>query len=260
MGILNATPDSFYEGSRVVAVSEAFKRAQQMLAEGADILDIGGYSSRPGAGHISEKEELERVLPLVLELRKHFPEAVISIDTFRAKVAYEAIKAGADIINDITAGAGDSQMWNRVADVSVPYIAMHMRGTPQTMQSLTDYRDLSAELFAYFARLKHQLFGLGISDLIIDPGFGFAKERLDNFHLLSELEGFHLLDLPLLVGVSRKSMIYKTLGISPAEALNGTVALQTVAWAKGAHILRVHDVRPAVEALHLLSLLERRRA
>lgn len=257
MGIINTTPDSFYDGGENLAVESAVKTAGKMLNEGATFLDIGGYSSRPGADDISVQEESARVIPVIQAILKEFPEALISIDTFRASVAKQAVEAGAAMINDISGGHLDEQMLSTVAQLQVPYIMMHMRGTPQTMKSLTDYEDLLVDIKDYFARRLHSAKALGINDVIIDPGFGFAKTVEQNFKLLNELAGLQLLELPILAGVSRKSMIYKTLGTSAKEALNGTTALNMVALNGGANILRVHDVAPAVECVKLHQALNK---
>ena len=256
MGILNITPDSFYEGSRNMTFDSLLNKAEIMLKEGATFLDIGGYSSRPGAIDISIDEELKRVIPAVELLLKHFPESLISIDTFRAEVASQSIDAGAAIINDISAGNLDENMMGVISKHQVPYIMMHMRGTPQNMKDLNEYEDLTQELLFYFSEKIKAARSLGINDIIIDPGFGFSKNVAQNFELLSHLELFKILELPILAGLSRKSTIYKTLGCGPEEALNGTSVLNTIAIAKGAHILRVHDVKEAVEVVKLTSQLK----
>ncbi len=253
MGILNVTPDSFYDGGRFFQnESLLLRQAEAMLTEGATFIDIGGYSSRPGAEEVSEEEEKQRVMKTVVTLAKHFPEALLSVDTFRASVAREAVEAGASMINDITGGAGDEAMVRTVAELSVPYVLMHMRGTPQTMQSLTEYDDLVVTLIDYFQQRLNTLQAYGVKDVIIDPGFGFAKTIDQNFTLLSHLGAFRELGAPILAGLSRKLTIYRTLGVDPSEALNGTTVLNTVALLKGASILRVHDVREAVEAVQLV--------
>ncbi|MFD2246481.1 dihydropteroate synthase [Pontibacter ruber] len=251
MGILNVTPDSFYAGSRLSSVSEAVQKAEAMLAEGADILDIGGYSTRPGAAEVSEQEELDRVVPAVEAIMQAFPEAILSVDTFRAKVAEAAINAGASIINDISAGNLDEAMYEMVARLQVPYILMHMRGTPQTMNTLTDYEDVVLDVLDELQKQVAILTQLGVKDIILDPGFGFAKTIDQNFQLLNRLEELRILELPLLVGVSRKSMTYKYLGINQSEALAGTIALNTIALMKGAAILRVHDVKETKQTVQL---------
>lgn len=250
MGILNTTPDSFYAGSRI-GKDALLGRAAQMFDEGADILDIGGYSTRPGASEVSIEEELDRVVPAIALLRSHWPQAVLSVDTFRSAVARAAVQAGADIVNDIGGGQLDPDMFGTVADLQVPYILMHSKGTPQTMTSLTQYDDIVDDLIRFFAEKMMVLAQAGVSDVIIDPGFGFAKTIEQNYHLLAHLRRFEVLERPLLVGLSRKSMIWKRLGINPEEALNGTTALHVLALERGATLLRVHDVRPAVEAVKL---------
>ena len=255
-GILNITPDSFFEDSRIQTESDLIARAGKMIKEGASILDIGGQSSRPGAEIIGKEEELKRVIPAIQLVKKHFSECFISIDTFYAEVAEIAVLAGADIVNDISAGNNDDAMIDTVAKLKVPYIAMHMRGTPKTMSEQTVYKDLIVELLDYFREKIESCDKAGITDLIIDPGFGFAKNTDQNFELLNNLNAFHILDKPLLVGISRKSMIYKTLGVSPEEALNGTTVLNTIAIQKGASILRVHDVKEAMECIRLSNMLQ----
>lgn len=256
MGIINVTPDSFFSGSRKQAHDEIVKAGEKMLSEGATFLDVGGYSSRPGAEDISVEEELARVLEPIRVLKKAFPGAIISIDSFRSEVAEKAIAEGATIINDISAGHLDERMLSTVAKLKVPYIAMHMRGTPQTMKELTDYEDILLEVLNYFSKVLNHCNELGIKDVIIDPGFGFAKESTQSFQLLKNLECFHSLERPLLVGVSRKSMIYRTLDLTSDEALNGTTVLNTLALFKGAGILRVHDVKEAVQTIKLLEKLK----
>lgn len=253
MGIINATPDSFYNNSRKIYVDDALIQVEQMLAEGADILDIGGYSSRPGAEHIKVQEELNRVLPIIEKIKEEYPQTIISIDTFRSEVAREAILKGADIVNDISGGTLDKKMYDIVYQLGVPYIMMHMRGNPQTMTELTDYPNgVTHEVIKYFSEKKAEFIQSGDNDLIIDPGFGFAKTLEQNYELLNNLELLQSLQLPILVGVSRKSMINKVLGITPQEALNGTSVINTIALSKKANILRVHDVKPAVECVKLL--------
>lgn len=256
MGIINCTPDSFYAGSRNASESSVLRSAEEMLKEGADFLDVGGYSSRPGADDISVEEELQRVIPAIELILRNFPEALISVDTFRSRVAEEGINAGAAIINDISAGNLDRQMMQLIARHQVPYIMMHMRGTPQTMKDLNKYDDLAGELLFYFSERISAARALGVNDIIVDPGFGFSKNIEQNFELLSKLEMFKFLDVPVLAGLSRKSTIYKTLDCSPEEGLNGTTVLNTIALQKGAAILRVHDVREAVEAVKLTSHLK----
>ncbi|WP_375558937.1 dihydropteroate synthase [Bernardetia sp. OM2101] len=256
MGILNVTPDSFYEGSRINTDKQILKKASQMLEEGATILDIGGYSTRPNAEDISIEEEINRVVYPISAIKKEFPNAIISIDTFRSKVAREAIHAGADLINDVSGGSLDRQMFETVASLKVPYILMHMRGTPQTMKTLTNYENLIAEMMTYFHNRIMTLKNYGVEEIILDLGFGFAKTIDQNYFLLKNLAVFENLELPILAGISRKSMIYKRLDIPVLEALNGTTILNTIALQNGAKILRVHDVKPAMEAIQLLSYLK----
>lgn len=254
MGILNVTPDSFYDGGRYFQEEAVvLRRVERMLEEGATFIDIGGYSSRPGAQSVAEDEEKRRVVVTVATIVRRFPEALLSVDTFRASVAREAVAAGARLINDITGGAGDEAMFATVGELKVPYVLMHMRGTPQTMQTLTQYEDLVVEVIDYFQRKVNALRSYSVTDIVIDPGFGFAKTIDQNYTMLSHLDAFRSLGLPLLVGLSRKSTIYKRLGVSPEEALNGTTVLNTVALMKGAAILRVHDVKEAIEAIQLTS-------
>ncbi len=254
MGILNITPDSFYAGSRTSELSDVIKKAEAMLHEGAEMLDVGGYSSRPGAVDISESEELKRVVPVIEALRKKFPDVILSIDTFRSEVAQAALYAGADMVNDITGGE-DEKMYAVAAHAKVPYVLMHMRGTPQTMNQLTQYDDLVREMIDYFHVRLEKLKHAGVKDVLIDPGFGFAKTTPQNFELLNKLDLFRILEKPLLVGLSRKSMIWRTLNTTAEHALNGTSVLNTIALLKGASILRVHDVKAAREVIALTSQL-----
>ena len=257
MGILNVTPDSFYAGSRSRTEAEIAARACQILDEGASIIDIGAYSSRPNAEHISPEEEMQRLRTGLEILNRNHPDAIISVDTFRAEVARQCVEEyGAAIINDISAGEMDEQMFPTVARLNVPYIMMHMQGTPQNMQKEPHYENLLKEVFMYFARKVRQLRDLGMKDIILDPGFGFGKTLEHNYELMAHLEEFGIFELPLLVGVSRKSMIYRLFGATPQEALNGTTVLDTVALMKGADIPRVHDVREAVEAVRLIEKLK----
>lgn len=251
MGIINLTPDSFYAGSRKQDMGAILQQAQKMLTEGATFLDLGAYSSRPGAADISVQEEMDRLLPAVEAIVKDNPDAILSIDTFRAAVATAAVKAGAHIINDISGGELDTDMFATVANLQVPYILMHMKGTPQNMNQMANYENVFNEVFDYFTYKYHQLKQLGVKDVILDPGFGFAKKTEHSYALMHRLQDFNVLQLPLLVGVSRKNMIYKTLGITADEALNGTTALNVIALTKGADILRVHDVKEAVEAVKI---------
>ncbi|GAL68889.1 dihydropteroate synthase [Jejuia pallidilutea] len=256
MGVLNITPDSFYDGGMYKDEASILKQVEYMLNNGATFIDVGAYSSRPNADHVSEEEELQRILPIVKLILNNFPETLLSIDTFRSSIAKACIAAGAAIINDISAGKLDDNMLTTVAEIQVPYIMMHMRGTPQNMQSLTNYEDLVKDIIFYFSERITAARDLGIIDVIIDPGFGFAKTLEQNFELLSKLEVFKMIEKPLLVGVSRKSMIYKTLETTAKEALNGTTVLNTIALQKGASILRVHDVKEAVECVKLIEKLE----
>jgi dihydropteroate synthase len=255
MGILNVTPDSFYDGGKFIGEGAALKHAERMLAEGASFIDVGGYSSRPGATDIPQGEELERVIKTVRALIKAFPNAMISVDTFRSVVAREAVQEGACMINDISGGEADQDMLSTIAQLQVPYILMHMRGTPQTMTTLTDYTTLVREVLDFFHRKIDVLHRLKIKDIIIDPGFGFAKTISQNYELLYHLDQFEIFGKPILVGLSRKSMIWKTLKITPEEALNGTTVLHTAALLKGARLLRVHDVKEAIEAIKLIGTI-----
>lgn len=260
MGILNVTPDSFYAGSRMQTEADIAARARQIVDEGASIIDIGAYSSRPNAEHISAEEEMSRLRTGLEIVNRNHPDAIISVDTFRADVAERCVTDyGVAIINDIAAGSMDPRMFETVARLGVPYIMMHMQGTPQSMQSEPHYDHLLRDVFLYFAKRVQQLRDLGAKDLIIDPGFGFGKTLEHNYELMAHLEEFSLFELPLLVGVSRKSMIYRLLGGTPQDALNGTTVLDTVALMKGADILRVHDVREAVEAVKILTAMNERR-
>jgi dihydropteroate synthase len=256
MGILNLTPDSFFEGSRVEkSVDSLLAKAKTMIQEGADFLDLGGYSTRPGAEDISVSEEVDRVVPAIQVLRKEYPEVLISVDTFRSKVAELAVAAGADLINDIAAGNLDEEMPPLVAKLGVPYIAMHMKGNPQNMQKQAIYSAILTEILYYFAEKVDLFKKLGIKDVIIDPGFGFAKTAEQNFFLLRNLKSLEPLGMPILAGLSRKSMIYKTLQLDASMALNGTTALNMVALMNGANILRVHDVKEAKETIKLYEQL-----
>lgn len=256
MGILNVTPDSFYAGSRTQTEAEIVRRVKQIVSEGAAIIDIGAYSSRPNADNVSAREEMERLrmgLKILFEIQ---PDAVVSVDTFRADVARMCVEEyGVAIINDIAAGEMDADMFHTVAALNVPYIMMHMQGTPQSMQQHPHYDNLLEEVLLYFARKVQQLCDLGVKDIILDPGFGFGKTIEHNYELLSHLEDFRIFELPLLVGVSRKSMIYRLLDITPQEALNGTTVLDTICLLKGADILRVHDVKEAVETVRIVQAM-----
>jgi dihydropteroate synthase len=255
MGILNITPDSFFSGNRINGEDAILFRAEEMLRDGAAILDIGGQSTRPGSQRISEKEEMERVIPAITALRKRFPDTAISVDTFYAKVAEYAVEAGAGIINDVSAGNIDESMLKTVAHLKVPYVLMHMPGDPQTMQINPTYNNVVTEVFDFLNFKIKKLHELGIHDIIVDPGFGFGKTIEHNFQLLSGLDYFSQLQKPLLIGLSRKATIYKTLKINADDALNGTTVLNTIALMKGAHILRVHDVKDAVQAVTLINNL-----
>lgn len=254
MGILNVTPDSFYSNSMVNSESDILSRAEKMLEDGTDFLDIGGNSSKPGAKEVSESEEINRVIPAIAIIKKTFPKAVISIDTFRSSVAMAAISAGASIINDISGGDADPLMFQTVKDLQIPYVIMHMQGTPQTMQKNPLYNNVVQEVYKDLSLKVNTLRLMGIPDVIVDVGFGFGKTIEHNYDLLANLEYFHSLNCPMLVGISRKSMIHKSLGITPEESLNGTAVLNTIATQKGAQILRVHDVKEAKEMLKLYSL------
>lgn len=256
MGIVNVTPDSFFAGSRVPAASVT-ARVSEMMAQGADIIDLGGYSSRPGADTVTAEEELARLVPAIAAIRERFPDIPVSVDTFRADVARECIAQGADIINDIGGGDLDPEMFGTIADLRVPYILMHMRGTPATMQSLTDYDDVVADVLRDLAFKTDRLHQLGVNDVIIDPGFGFAKTVDQNYRLLAALGMFREIGCPVLAGVSRKTMIWKELGIHPDEALNGTTAINMIALMNGADILRVHDVRECAETVRLFCAYQR---
>lgn len=252
MGIINITPDSFYAGSRFHTMDDVLHRAEKMLQEGAAILDIGGQSTRPNSQLISKDEELQRVVPFIEAIIKRFPEAIISVDTFYGKVAEYAIAAGASIVNDVSAGTMDEELWPIIAKWNVPYILMHIKGTPQTMQQYAQYDNVVTDVFDMLNLKIHQLRRMGINDIIADIGFGFAKNSTHNFQLLKHLNYFQQLNVPLLAGLSRKATIYKALGITAADALNGTTVLHTIALLNGAHILRVHDVKEAVEAIKLV--------
>lgn len=255
MGILNVTPNSFFDGGNLKDTNEILSKVDEMLEEGADFIDVGGYSSRPGADYVSEEEEMNRVVPIVKLLVEKFPDILISVDTFRSEVAKRCIEVGAALINDISAGKLDEKMIPTVAKLQVPYIMMHMRGTPETMQSQTHYDDLVKEINFYFSERLSQARSFGLNDIIIDPGFGFAKTLEQNFELLNKLELLQFAELPILAGISRKSMIYKSLECTPQDALNGTTFLHAFCLQKGANILRVHDVKEAVECVKLMGQL-----
>jgi len=256
MGILNATPDSFYKGSRVSGVTHILTIAETMLQEGAHILDIGGFSTRPNANQVTEDEEMQRVIPLVEAISKELPEAIISIDTFRSKVAKSTIEAGASIINDVSGGQADEAMFETVAKLKAPYILMHMRGTPTNMMSDIHYENVTKEVINFFVEQTQKLKKLGHNDIIIDPGFGFSKNITQNYELLKHLNRLHMVGYPVLIGVSRKSMIYKLLKTTPEMALNGTNILNFASLEKGARILRVHDVKEARETIELFRAIQ----
>ncbi len=256
MGILNLTPDSFYDGGKLGSEKEIIYQAEKMLKEGATFLDLGGYSSRPGANFVSEADELNRVLPAVKTLIKEFPNVNLSIDTFRSKIAKTCIENGACMINDISAGLLDPQMLEVIANYQVPLVMMHMRGTPETMMLNTNYENLTNDILYFFSERIAKARALGINDIIVDPGFGFSKKLDQNFELFDDLELFSFLNTPILIGISRKSMIQKTLNISATESLNGTTALHAIAIQKGVSILRVHDVKEAFETINLLQNLK----
>ena len=256
MGVINLTPDSFYDGGKLTSEKEILLQANKMLQEGATFLDLGAYSSRPGAQFVSEKEEIHRLLPVIKILLNEFPETLLSIDTFRSNVANESIYAGASLINDISAGTLDDHMFKIIAQHQVPYAMMHMRGTPETMMQNTDYTNLTKEVIYYFSERIAKARSFGINDLIVDPGFGFSKTLDQNYELFNDLELFRHLNVPLLIGISRKSMIQKKIKTTAADSLNGTTALHAIAIQKGASILRVHDVKEAFETINLLQNLK----
>ncbi len=252
MGILNLTPDSFYDGGKYRSNKEVLLQTEKMLIEGATFIDMGAYSSRPGAKHITEKEESSRLLPVLESILKHFPDALISIDTFRSSIAQQCVENGACMINDISAGNLDSKMHQTIAKLQVPYVIMHMLGNPENMQNNINYNDLVKDIIFYFSKKIHQLRELGVNDLILDVGFGFSKTSDQNYELLKKLDLFSNLDLPVLSGISRKSMLYRYLNISPADALNATTIANTIALQKGTDILRVHDVKEALESIKIV--------
>ena len=256
MGIMNITPDSFYDGGRLKNDRDILLHAEKLINEGATFIDLGGYSSRPNAKHISEKEELQRVIPVIETVIDKFPNALISIDTFRSKVARNAIQSGACMINDISAGNMDEKMFKTVAEMQVPYIMMHMKGTPQTMQKNPTYDDIVHEVIFYFSQKISELRSLGVNDLIIDVGFGFGKTIPQNYILLKNLALFKSLEVPILAGVSRKSMLYKMIDVTAQEALNVTTVANTIALMNGTNILRVHDVQEAIETIKIINALE----
>ncbi|MFH1320831.1 MAG: dihydropteroate synthase [Bacteroidota bacterium] len=256
MGILNVAPDSFYDGGRAGSVREIIERVKMMLDEGAGIIDIGGYSSRPGADDVDENEELKRLIPAIKTVHREFPDAVISADTFRSAVAQHAVNEGADMINDISGGTMDEEMFKTIARMNVPYILMHIQGTPRNMQDNPVYKDVVKEIIQYFTQKVNELMDLGVNDIILDPGFGFGKTLEHNYEILSKLSHFKIFELPLLVGLSRKSMINKLLERKADVALNGTTIVNTIALMNGAKILRVHDVKEAVEAIKIVNFVK----
>lgn len=254
MGILNVTPDSFYAGSRCEDESAIISRTEEIIEQGGMIVDVGAYSSRPHADDVSSEEEMRRLSKALTIIRKSYPDIYISVDTFRADVARRCVEEfGVSMINDISGGELDDKMFEVISDLKIPYILMHMRGTPQTMQQYVDYKNIVADMLMYFSQKSDKLRQMGANDIIIDPGFGFSKTLEDNYELMGHLSEFRMLGLPIMVGISRKSMIYKLLGISPEESLNGTTVLNTLALLGGADILRVHDVKEAVEAVKIVT-------
>ena len=255
MAIMNLTPDSFYDGGKLKNREQVLAKVQQFIDEEASIIDLGGYSTRPGAADISVEEEISRVIPVVQLIREHFRAIPLSVDTFRSQVARAALEQGASMVNDVSGATADDLMLDLIAEYQVPYVGMHMRGTPQTMNTLTDYQDIVFEIRYFFSTLAEEAAKRNINDLIVDPGLGFAKTIAQNFHLLYHLDAFKLLELPVLIGLSRKSMIYKTLNTTPENALNGSSALHMAALERGAHLLRVHDVKEAQECIKLFTQL-----
>lgn len=255
MGIINTTPDSFYEGSRFMTTDDVLRQAEKMLQDGADILDIGGQSTRPGSAQVGQEAELSRVVPAIETLCLHFPDAIVSVDTYYATVARKAVEAGATIVNDVSGGGMDGEMLSAVGALNVPYVCMHIKGTPESMQQHAQYEDVTREVLDYFIRKKEDCVQAGIKDVIIDPGFGFAKTISHNFELLRNLSVLQMLQCPIMAGLSRKSTIYKTLGTDAAGALNGTTVMNTIALLNGANILRVHDVKEAKEAVSLVKAM-----
>lgn len=253
MGILNVTQDSFFDGGKYISGEEIIWQAKKMIDEGVTIIDIGAYSTRPGASDISEKQELEKLIPAIEEVRKTFPEIIISADTFRANVAKEAAEAGADIINDISGGTFDERMYSIVANMNIPYILMHIQGTPENMQNNPTYQDVTNEIFSFFSTKIKDLKKRGINNIILDPGLGFGKTIMHNYELLANLSIFKSFGLPILIGASRKSFINKIISVTPKESLNGTTVANTIALLNGANILRVHDVKQAVEAIKIVA-------
>lgn len=257
MGILNITPDSFYDGGRYSGNDLVIERVEKLLSEGATFIDIGAFSSRPGALQITEDEEYNRLKPVVTLVRKKYPESIISVDTFRSSIARKMVgEYGVDMINDISAGIMDNEMFNTIADLHVPYVMMHMKGTPAKMQDNPTYDNVTSEILTYFSEKLHALKLLGVPDIIVDPGFGFGKTLDHNYELLANLDSFNMMELPIMAGLSRKSMIYKFFDTSPDEALNGSTVLHTIALLKGVDILRVHDVKEAIEAIALVEKIK----
>jgi dihydropteroate synthase len=257
MGILNITPDSFFDGGKYPSLKSALNMVEKMLSEGADIIDIGAMSSKPGAKEISESEEIERLRPILKEIKRLFPKAILSIDTYRSEVAKESIELGAHIINDISAGTLDANMFQTIGQLQVPYVMMHMKGTPSTMQNAPFYKNVVTEIFDFFFSRIQNLKELGVKDIIIDPGFGFGKTLAHNFKILKNLNYFCNLELPILAGISRKSMIYKVIETNANFALNGTTVANTIALLNGASILRVHDVKEAKEAIKIVDYMQK---
>ena len=257
MGVLNITPDSFFDGGKYVEKENILKHVAKMLLDGATFIDVGAYSSRPGAAHVSQEEELDRILPILQLLTSHFPDALISVDTFRSEVAKKSIELGAAMINDISGGNADEKMFTTVTSLQVPYIMMHMQGTPQNMQDNPNYKNVTQEIMFSLSKKSTELKNLGLNDLIIDLGFGFGKTIEHNYELLKNIDYFQHLDAPILTGISRKSMLYRPLGIEPKDALNATTFANTIAIQKGTSILRVHDVKEANEVIQLNNLLNK---
>ncbi len=255
MGVLNITSDSFYDGGRYTSECKQIKQTEKMIDEGAKIIDIGAVSTKPGAKQVSEKEEIRKLIPVIIKIRKIFSDICISADTYRASVAELSVDNGADIINDISGGTFDAQMFETIAKINVPYIIMHIQGSPQNMQKNPVYKDVVKEIILFFSKQINKLKKIGVHDVIIDPGFGFGKTLAHNYEILDKLDMFKIFELPVLVGMSRKRMIYKLLNITPSEALNGTSVLNTIALLKGANILRVHDVQQAFESIKITSAL-----
>jgi dihydropteroate synthase len=257
MGILNVTPDSFYDGGKYDSTVKILTKVTDMISEGADIIDVGGISTRPGSEPVSEKEEIKRIIPAISLIRNHFPGTIISVDTYRANVASRVVKDySVELVNDISGGEMDKNMFETIADLRIPYIFMHMKGSPLTMQTQTHYEDILTEILDYFASRIDRLRLIGLTDIVIDPGFGFSKTIEQNFYLLNRLDTFRIFESPIMVGISRKSMIYRTLNSEPSGSLNGTTVLNTVALLKGADILRVHDVKEAVQIVTLIEKLK----